>query len=378
MSKLNHILILDPIAFAGGSKVSTKHVLSQLKSKEARVTILTADPKSWKQSQAYVQPLCMPEKLEKAEQGLSYFARHLFIALQLLWLRLFVGKIDTALAASGPGVDLALYLIKPLFGFKLIQMIHGPVARSRTIGRCLKTADNVFYLSSAQHSLEHALEAAGYSSDICSYTNFQTFKNGLPKNSWPSPCQYDYSVVFWAASLLKWKGLDVLLRAIRGMRPSMRPETHICYIKPQQNNLPVSEAPQPINKVFWHHAPENLDHIRASANVFISTSTKEPFGLSILEAMAAGMCIIIPSDGAFWDQQLTDGVNCIKYTPDDENALTKAIVKAQSDMTMVKSMGKSVASIAQSYRAEICFSAICSALMSEQTSVLDNISGERA
>ncbi|WP_232312641.1 hypothetical protein [Enterovibrio coralii] len=107
MSKLNHILILDPIAFAGGSKVSTKHVLSQLESKDARVTILTADPKSWAQSQAYVKPLHMPEKLEKAEQGLLYFARHVVIALQLMWLRLFIGKIDTALAASGPGVDLA-------------------------------------------------------------------------------------------------------------------------------------------------------------------------------------------------------------------------------------------------------------------------------
>ncbi|WP_232312640.1 glycosyltransferase family 4 protein [Enterovibrio coralii] len=257
-------------------------------------------------------------------------------------------------------------------------MIHGPVALSRTIGRCLIAADNVFYLASTQASLEKALAAAGHGTDVANYAQFQTFKNGLPKHEWPSPCQYDYSVVFWAASLLKWKGLDVLVRAISSIKPSMRPETHVCYIKPQQNNLPVSEAPQPINKVFWHHAPENLDHIRAGANVFISTSTKEPFGLSILEAMAAGMCVIIPADGAFWDQQLTDGVNCIKYTPNDDKALADAILLAQGNMNSVKRMGKAVATIAQSYRAEICFSAICSALMSEPASALNSVSGERA
>ncbi|WP_235956211.1 hypothetical protein [Grimontia sedimenti] len=121
MKRLKHIVILDPIPFAGGSKVSTKHILSQLESKPVRISILTSDPDTWAKTQAYVKTLHMPKQLEKTEQGLSYFARHFLIALQLLWLRLFVGRMDTALAASGPGVDLGLYLARFLLGYRLVQ-----------------------------------------------------------------------------------------------------------------------------------------------------------------------------------------------------------------------------------------------------------------
>ncbi|WP_281544892.1 glycosyltransferase family 4 protein [Grimontia sp. SpTr1] len=380
MKRLKHIVILDPIPFAGGSKVSTKHILSQLESKPVRISILTSDPDTWAKTQAYVKTLYMPKQLKKAEQGLSYFARHFLIALQLLWLRLFVGRMDTALAASGPGVDLGLYLARFLLGYRLVQMVHGPVARSRTIGRCLLSADEVYYLDSTRDSLNHAISATGSLEDVSAFPQFQTFRNGLPKTLWPTRCQYDYAVLFWAASLLKWKGLDTLTKALSHMTPSERPETHICFIRPKQTNLAVSNAPQCITKVFWHEAPEQLDAIRAHSNIFVSTSTKEPFGLSILEAMAAGMCVIIPSDGAYWDTQLTDGENCLKYLPDDEADLARTLAKAQQNMQSLKELGEEAFQIARQYRAELCFSAICDALTqqsarNEATLARDEVQG---
>ncbi|WP_394208968.1 glycosyltransferase family 4 protein [Enterovibrio calviensis] len=374
MSKLKHILILDPIAFAGGSKVSTKHVLAQLENKDVRVSVLTADVKSWRQTQAYVRHLFMPARLESAEQGLAYFARHLLIAAQLLWFRLVIGTIDTALAASGPGVDLGLYLAKPFLGYRLVQMVHGPVATSRTIGRCLMRANHVFYLDSTRESLCSALKATGNTDDVSAYPHFQTFNNGLPKSAWPSPCQHDYAVVFWAASLLKWKGLDTLIQALSSVPPSQRAETHICFIRPEQTTLTVSDAPQSVSKVFWYEAPDDLDGIRARANIFVSTSTKEPFGLSILEAMAAGMCVIIPEDGAYWDTQLTHGVNCLKYAPHDVNALAGSLIDAQSDMRTLKRIGKAANIVSQQYRAEYCFSDICEALVPNSGSRFSSLS----
>ena len=298
MNALKHILILDPVAFGGGSKISTQHLLSLLDRQKVHVSVLTSDLKSWKNTPFNVCPLYMPKRLEKAEQGVLFFIRHCFIAVQLLWLHLFIARIDTALAASGPGVDFALYMLKILLNFKLIQMIHGPVAPSRSIGHCLAAASQVFYLESTKVSLSKALKAAGLQSDIVHYAHFQIFKNGLPEKNWPTPCQYQYCVVFWAASLLKWKGLDTLTNALSILRPSERPETHVSYIRPKQHNLPISEAPQSLSKVFWYQEPLNFDTLRSHANVFVSTSTLEPFGLSILEAMAAGMCVIIPEDGA--------------------------------------------------------------------------------
>lgn len=134
MSSRKHILILDPIPFAGGSKVATKHILQQLEGEATRISILTADPQSWAKSDARITRLRMPKKLERTEQGIAYFLRHGLIALQVLWLRLFIGKVDVALAASGPGVDLGLYLARLLAGFDIVQMIHGPVAAHARLG----------------------------------------------------------------------------------------------------------------------------------------------------------------------------------------------------------------------------------------------------
>lgn len=362
MSSRKHILILDPIPFAGGSKVATKHILQQLDGNATHISILTADPQSWAKSDARITRLRMPKKLERTEQGIAYFLRHGLIALQVLWLRLIIGKVDVALAASGPGVDLGLYLARLFAGFDIVQMIHGPVACSRTIGRCLLDADKVFYLDSTRDSLNRALEAAGSALDADEFSHFKTFRNGLPRETWPSQCQYESAAVFWAASLLKWKGLDVLTEALGRLTPSERPQTHVCYIRPKQTNLAVSDAPQPINKVFWHQEPDNLDAIRSGCNIFVSTSTKEPFGLSILEAMAAGMCVLIPADGAYWDNQLTNGENCFKYQADNADDLRRVLNLAQSDMRKVKQLGTAASVLAQQYRAEHCFSAICNAL----------------
>lgn len=362
MKTVKHIVILDPIPFAGGSKVSTHHILSLLEEKPVKISILTADPASWSSVTASITPLRMPRSLAKTEQGVPYFFRHLIIAIQLLWLRMLIGRIDAALAASGPGVDLGLYLARFVLGFRLIQMVHGPVALSRTIGRCLLCAQAVYYLDTTAESLNHALQAAGAQGDVSTYPHCQVFRNGLPQRNWPSRCQYDYAVLFWAASLLKWKGLDTLTHALTSLPPAQRPKTHVCFIRPRHSNLAVSQAPQSISKVFWHETPENLNAIRARSNIFVSTSTREPFGLSILEAMAAGMCVIIPRDGAYWDTQLTDGVDCLKYAPGDTEDLARTLVKAQTNMGALQALGEAALQIASQYRAEHCFAAICDAL----------------
>ncbi len=79
-------------------------------------------------------PLHEPAWLAQQEQGIAYFIRHFIILLNILWLRLRFGHFDMALGASGPGVDLALYLARPLLNWKVVQLVHGPVACSRTIG----------------------------------------------------------------------------------------------------------------------------------------------------------------------------------------------------------------------------------------------------
>lgn len=357
-----HLFIVDPIAFNGGSKVATENILRLLNGDRNRITVLSADSDSWQWPGLQRLRLYQPRWLSRREQGLLYFLRHALIALQILWVRLRCGRVDTVLGASGPGVDLALYLLKPVLKFQLLQLVHGPVARSRTIARCLLYADEVHYLASAADSLNTTLTTLQPGMDISTLPTFHLMRNGLSSHAWPQPCQTERPVVFWAASLLKWKGLETLLTALLRFDQTTRPQTEICYIRPKDIALPISQAPIKIAGVHWHKQPDDLDRLRASANIFVSTSHSEPFGLSILEAMAAGHCILIPADGAYWDSQLENGVHCIKYRPGDDADLAAKLACLCRNFALVLSLGAAARKVAQHYRADRQYRAIKHAL----------------
>lgn len=352
MRHKHHLLVIDPTAFSGGSKVATESILRLLDSDQIRITVLSADPDSWHWPQLTRVALYQPKWLARKEQGIAYFLRHLFIALNILLLRWRFGRVDIGLGASGPGVDLALYLLKPLLGLKVIQLIHGPLAKSRTIARCLLAAEQVYYLQSSRDSLLSCLTAIDPHSKQTLPAHCQLMQNGLSEQRWPTPCQQQGPVVLWAASLLKWKGLEILLTALGRLPAEKRPATHICYIKPKETQHPISKLPHALHKVHCYENPANLDQIRASANIFVSTSKNEPFGLSILEALAAGHCIVIPADGAYWDQTLEDNINCIKYQSDNSEDLMQKLLLLKNDLQQVIRIGQQAAKIATRYRAK--------------------------
>ncbi|GLS91283.1 glycosyl transferase [Psychromonas marina] len=360
MKDKQHIIVVDPTAFAGGSKVATESILGLL-GKQQRITVLTADSSSWKSDSIQRVKLYEPAWLALQEQGIGYFIRHAFIALQLLLIRLRLGPFDTAVGASGPGVDLALYLLRPVMKFKIIQLIHGPVAKSRTIARCLNAAHQVHYLQSSALSLKNALSTLA-GNQVTLPANFLLLKNGLTDAQWPTTCQTHTPVIFWAASLLKWKGLETLIAALQSM--TEHPRTHICYIKPKGVQLPVSDAPILMEMVNWHDNPDNIDQLRANSNIFVSTSKNEPFGLSILEAMAAGHCVVIPEDGAYWDLQLEHNINCVKYAADDPQDLSEKLLMLSNDLTLINSLGAQGRVVAQDYRAEKQYQQIVTCLSS--------------
>lgn len=352
MKHKQHIIVIDPTAFSGGSKVATESVLRLLDLDKVRITVLSADPDSWNWPAIKRVHLYEPKWLAQKEQGLAYFLRHFLITLNLLITCLRFGRFDIALGASGPGVDLALYLLKPLMAMKVIQLIHGPVACSRTIARCLLAAEQVYYLESSKDSLFNCLACSDAGALTTLPENFHIMNNGLSEQLWPTPCQLIKPTVFWAASLLKWKGLETLTAALDKLPTKQRPTTHICYIKPKETALPTSQIPEHMDKVNCYQNPSNLDKLRASANIFVSTSKNEPFGLSILEAMAAGHCILIPEDGAYWDRTLINNVNCIKYQADNSDDLKQKIMLLSNDMAKVIAIGQQAATVANNYRAK--------------------------
>lgn len=359
-------LLLDPVAFRGGSKVAAEHALACLPAGTLEVWVLSADPFSWQCPGLRRVALHLPAPLHRASRGVPYALRHLLILLQVLWLYCRAGGFRVLIGNSGPGVDLALYLCRALTGTPLLQWVHGPVAASRLQGRCLARAERVLYLPDCRSSLARAL-ALAYgpyrAAERLGGQHWQPLVNGLPQCRWPSPAAAEASAVFWAASLLRWKGLDLLLEAIERIPPEHRPVCEICYLRPRDSALPQSIAPRPHPGVAWHEAPADLDAIRRRCGVFVSTSDREPFGLSILEALAAGLCVVLPADGAYWDRQLVDGEDCLKYRPGDAEDLARVLGDLQAAPLRRRCIATRGAERASDYRAESIYAPLCRILL---------------
>jgi len=365
----NTLLVLDAIPFFGGSKVATKAILRQLISKNIHISILSEDPQAWEDIEVTTYKLPKLPIVWRSETGLSYYIKHFWIGIFLLFTWLRSGRSTSVLGTSGPGVDLSIYMFKVLFpgSVSCLQLVHGPVGKSRTIARCLIQADLVAHLDSTKASMENAMtslmprHAISY---FFSDNKFQRMINGIPNSLWPTPTNSDFTSAkcLWAASLLKWKGLHYLANALSYFPTNSTPESVLCYIPAKHTDLPLSDLPEGIPNMEKYESPSDLDRIRASCNIFISTSDKEPFGMSILEAMASGLCIVIPSDGAYWDQVLKNDIDCIKYSPRNSKDLCRKLNDLCKNMGKAKQLGENAAKKALNYRAETCYSAVCLAI----------------
>jgi glycosyltransferase involved in cell wall biosynthesis len=107
-----------------------------------------------------------------------------------------------------------------------------------------------------------------------------------------------------------------------------------------------------MHRVNWHENPSQLDQIRAGCEIFVSTSKNEPFGLSILESLAAGLAIIIPRDNAYWDRHLQEFKDCLKYQPGDAEDLALKILSLKQNPDLRRRLGRRGQLLARQYRAE--------------------------
>ena len=337
-------LIVDPIAFRGGSKVATEVVLAELSKRMPAMTchVMTEDVDSWPHCPHH--RLWIPAIVRGRESGWRYLLKQGWQTLLILWQVCRLGGISCLVAASGPGVDLCCYWAGQLLGIPVVQFIHGPVGCSGLSARALWRARAVFYLDSCRASLTAILTRLGQSHFP---PHWQSFTNGLSSQSWPTATAGGTDIL-WAASLLRWKGLDIMLAAHQQMRGE-RPELVVCYLQPKNSLQPCSRIAPELPGTRWHANPVNLDEIRSECGIFVSTSQQEPFGLSILEAMAAGLCVVIPADGAWWDQRLHDGVECCKYQPDDPDDLARVLGTLNAMPDVVATLGRNAQAHAASH-----------------------------
>lgn len=162
MKLARYVLLFDPIPFHGGSKVATTAALN-LVSDQLPIEVLSCHQKSWQELNCQnLASLKTPEYLLEQTQGLGYWCKQVYFCMAISWLMLRLLLVRGAapsqiVVASGPGVDLAAYLMAYLFNIKLVQMIHGPIAKSRSSRWCLNQGHTTFYLPLLERVFNSAL-----------------------------------------------------------------------------------------------------------------------------------------------------------------------------------------------------------------------------
>jgi glycogen(starch) synthase len=80
---------------------------------------------------------------------------------------------------------------------------------------------------------------------------------------------------------------------------------------------------------------EKVAQLMAAATVFVLSSRMESFGLSLLEASAAGLPVVCSNAGGV-PEVFQDGFNALLYRPGDSDAMARAMISLVQDKDLAK------------------------------------------
>jgi len=361
---IKRVLIYDPVPFKGGSKTVMKTILAELPD-NIEVWVISNDDESWRGDNINFVSLFSPKCLVKKSTGVLYFLKHFIFLLSLLFTLCKLKRFTKIIGLSGPCVDFALYLLSEIIHIDIIQLVQGDIAHSNIARFGLMRAKQVFYLPSTYASILLALKYHN-NLDTLPTNKFMPFVNGINCSTIKTKVNRNKNnnkVGFlWAASLMKWKRVELFVSAIAKLNNNHKDIdkyfASVCYIEPQIDAYVDITNFDKADNIHWYADPKNLNDIRANSSVFISTAEDEPFGLSILESMAAGLAIVIPTDNAYWDQHLTDGHDCIKYEANNMESLVQALTRLVDEPSFLLKIAKQAQRSSQYYNHLHCYSHI--------------------
>lgn len=150
----------------------------------------------------------------------------------------------------------------------------------------------------------------------------------------------DFLVVM-VGHVREWKGQHVLLEALDCLEPSLREGMHVAFV----GALPVEEhayhdrlaafvdEKELSNLVHFLGARNDVPDLLRAADVAVHASTRpEPFGLVVLEALAAGTPLVASERGGP-GEILEDGSG-LNFDPDHPGQLAQHLVRLRTDYSL--------------------------------------------
>ena len=149
----------------------------------------------------------------------------------------------------------------------------------------------------------------------------------------------DEPLVVTALRLIKGKSPELLISAFAGVL-SVVPDAKLVIagsgreednLSRQIKDLNITNAVFMVGKL----KKEKVAQLMATADVFVLPSKMESFGLTLLEASAAGLPVVCANAGGI-PEVFRDGFNGLLYPPGDDDAMAKAIIRLLQDRELAK------------------------------------------
>jgi glycosyltransferase involved in cell wall biosynthesis len=272
----------------------------------------------------------MPDRFGAATRGVGYAVRELRRAAWLLVRARRRGAPTRWINDNGPQINAAGALVARALGVPLAQYVRGAFYRGRLAGWLVGLADVAWTVGA---------QAKACVEEVSPGTPVMEVVEALGAQA-PTPRAPDARGVLWASSLVRWKGAGLALEAYA--RAEADAPMRLCYL-----SAPMAEDAEALPEVLpegarAYHDPPDLDAIRASCHVYVHTSLRpEPFGRAVLEAMAAGLCPVVPDD---MSTALVDhGHTGLVYRAGDADDLTRTLRRALGDPEHTLRLGEAAA-----------------------------------
>ena len=335
------LLVHDESPGLGGSITSLGALVPFLLGAGWRVEVAAMQPEGWKGQG--IGPHLLPRRGERIT-GAGYLVREVARARDL---RALCGRLrpDVLLANNGPTANLATHLAGRALRIPVVQYVRGPFPDSRLAGRVLRSAAATFTVGD-----ECTRQAAAVGR-----TAPERIDEGLDPGRWPAPRDPFARDWLWNSALVGWKGLPLLLAAYRGVGADA-PPLHVCYAAHPPGHPDAVEPPAQVPPgVALHPSPDDLDAIRSRCLVYVHTALRpEPFGRSLLEAMAAGLCPVVPDAGTP-GKLVRHLENGLSYPAGSAEGLKGELRRAAADPELCARLGARAALDARAYRADRVF-----------------------
>ena len=158
--------------------------------------------------------------------------------------------------------------------------------------------------------------------------------NGVDRAEFSRRTNRRPNLVLTVASLDVWKGLDVLIRAFARARHE-HDDLALVVAGDGPERASLEKLAREVGLegavAFLGYVDRpTLTRLMAMCTVFVLPSRSEPFGIAIVEALAAGAPVIATRVGGI-PEILDDGTVGILVPPDDERALAESLVRLLHD-----------------------------------------------